>query len=37
MFDETDIIDNGTFYRENKSGDSVVLSYIGKTGVKEYK
>lgn len=37
LFDEPETIDDGTFYRVNKSGDSVVLSYIGKTGVKEYK
>ena len=37
LFDEPETIDDGTIYRVNKSGNSVALSYIGKTGVIEYK
>lgn len=36
LFEEPDTIDDGTFYKVQKSDEKIVLSYIGKVGVKTY-
>lgn len=36
LFEEPDTIDDGTFYKVQKSDGKLALSYIGKVGVKTY-
>lgn len=37
LFSEPETIEQGTVYRVNKEGTELVLDYIGKTGIKEFR
>ncbi|MCM1087476.1 MAG: hypothetical protein NC419_04920 [Muribaculaceae bacterium] len=37
LFEEPETVGDGTFYRVEKSGDSVTLAFIGQVGIKSYK
>ena len=37
LFREPETIDQGTIYRVNKEGQELVLDYVGKTGIKDFR
>ena len=37
LFREPETIDQGTIYRVNKEGQKLILDYIGKTGIKDFR